>query len=124
MTSLVKGAGFVGDQIAIAYARRDMLQLEAAVALCDRTRVAVQAGGGFGVWPAKLAAVFKVVYTFEPDPVQFVDLTYNTSQFMNVCRFQSALGYERGLVGISRERRDAKKMPNHAGLTHIVRGQK
>lgn len=43
----------------------------------DNTDVCIQAGGACGVWPYYLGKIFKRVYTFEPDPINFQCLTAN-----------------------------------------------
>lgn len=55
-------------------------------------RVVVQAGGNCGQMVGPLAAEFGVVYTFEPDPRNFVALAVNTASLSHVFRFQAALG--------------------------------
>lgn len=61
--------------------------------------VAVQAGGNCGIWPADLARKFRVVYTFEPDPVNFRCLCANAPA-ENIFKFNAALGLARGTVGL------------------------
>ena len=63
----------------------------------------VQAGGNVGLWPAKLASVFKTVYTFEPDALNFHCLARNATA-SNIVKFQCALGEGRELpVGMLRD---------------------
>jgi FkbM family methyltransferase len=64
-------------------------------------RVCVQAGGNCGQLVIGLAEAFGAVYTFEPDPRNFVALTVNTAHLAKVSRFQAALGSERGLRGMA-----------------------
>lgn len=64
-------------------------------------RAVVQAGGNCGQMVLLLAAEFGAVYTFEPDPRNFVALTINTSHLSNVCRFQAALGAQRHSRGMA-----------------------
>jgi len=64
-------------------------------------RVVVQAGGNCGPLVRLLAPVFEAVYTFEPDPRNFVALTVNTAQLANVHRYQAALGANRGRIGLA-----------------------
>lgn len=68
---------------------------------CKGRKVAVQAGGNCGVWPAWLAERFETVYTFEPDAENFRCLSMNTPD--NVVKFQSALGYGRKTVDLHRD---------------------
>lgn len=57
-----------------------------------KRRVCVQAGGNCGQLVRELAGLFDAVYTFEPDPKNFVALAINTANQPNVFRFQAALG--------------------------------
>lgn len=61
----------------------------------------VQAGGNQGMYPRLLSDRFKMVYTFEPDPLNFYCLTKNC-QKDNIVKFQAALGCERQLVTVNR----------------------
>jgi len=61
--------------------------------------VAIQAGGACGVWPKKLAANFDVVYTFEPNPVNFWCLVANCGTEAGTIKWvQAALGENFGSV--------------------------
>lgn len=61
-------------------------------------RVAVQAGGAYGLWPLRLAELFEVVYTFEPVPSNFDLLVANTAGHDNIIRLQAALADGPGMV--------------------------
>lgn len=63
------------------------------------SRSCIQAGGNCGVWPRALAAHFAQVYTAEPHPLNFVALTVNTADMLNVIRLQVAFGFDRVTVG-------------------------
>ncbi len=110
----------IGTATALKYARRDLPVLDAAIALCSGRTAVVQAGGCLGVYPAYLSAHFGTVYTFEPATDLFAALSTNAPQ-ENIVKCQAALGYDRGLVGTCRQRRDGKPN-NHEGITHIVPG--
>jgi FkbM family methyltransferase len=75
--------------------------LPAILAHVPGRRVVVQAGGNCGPLVRLLAPLFGAVYTFEPDPLNFVALTVNTAEFRNVHRYQAVLGVERGRVGLA-----------------------
>lgn len=75
--------------------------LDAAYRHCRGFDVAVQAGGNCGVWPAAMGKKFRVVYTFEPDPVNFRCLCANAAA-ENVFKFNAALGALHDLVGLDR----------------------
>jgi FkbM family methyltransferase len=62
-------------------------------------RVAVQAGGACGVWPLELAKHFAMVYTFEPDPVNYWCLCANVSHLPStIAPMNMALGENKGVV--------------------------
>lgn len=69
-----------------------------ALGLSERRGVAVQAGGNCGLWPIWLAARYRRVFTFEPDPVNFHCLDNNVP--LNVTRWRAALGESPGRVSI------------------------
>jgi len=73
-------------------------------------RVVVQAGGNCGPLVRQLAPLFGAVYTFEPDPRNFVALTVNTAEFANVHRYQAVLGVDRRTVDLAQG--DAKYPAN------------
>lgn len=70
----------------------DLSSLKAAVDLCSLKRVAIQAGGNVGIWPAALAAIFDAVYTAEPDDENFACLCANVTE-RNVYKFQCGFGF-------------------------------
>jgi FkbM family methyltransferase len=61
-----------------------------------KDKVAVQCGGHAGVFPFLLSNMFKTVYTFEPDPVNFHCLV-NNCQKENVIKIQAALSDQVGM---------------------------
>lgn len=80
--------------------------------------VAVQAGGNCGVWPRALSAMFKTVYTFEPDHENFTALTFNTAELHNVVRLQAALGNKHGMSSLALPDHEA----NNGGAFYLVEG--
>ncbi len=58
---------------------------------CGKKNVVIQAGGNCGIWPRYLAGIFKTVYTFEPDPDNFLCLNLN-ARAPNIIKMQAALG--------------------------------
>lgn len=74
-----------------AYLRRSK-SLDAQIALCPQKRTCVQAGGHIGIYPTKLAQHFERVYTFEPEPENFICLQLNTRKLKNVLIHDSFLG--------------------------------
>lgn len=61
--------------------------------------VVVQAGGNHGVYPLLLSRVFKIIYTFEPDPLSYFCLVNNCQQD-NIVKINAALGSEPDLISI------------------------
>lgn len=77
----------------------DMRALKEAVALCEKKRIAVQAGGNVGIWPAELAKEFGAVYTAEPLPGNFYCLTNNVKA-ANVIKLQCGFGNNETAMGM------------------------
>lgn len=61
----------------------------------------IQAGGYVGVYPMMLAKVFKTVYTFEPDFLNFYCLVNNADR-ENIIKFQAALSDTHDLIDVVR----------------------
>jgi FkbM family methyltransferase len=108
-----------GDPACLKWSRRDLESLEATLRVVKGRTAVVQAGGNVGIFPKRLAEEFDTVYTFEPSPVLFAAMMQNAPE-ANIIRFQAALGHERTLVSLSRNRRDGSGKPEHDGLTHVV----
>lgn len=66
--------------------------LERAIGFCQKKRTVIQAGGNCGVWARHLADVFSMVWTWEPDQLNFHCLAYNTAHRKNVFCVNAALG--------------------------------
>jgi FkbM family methyltransferase len=64
----------------------------------------IQAGGNLGMYPRFLSNRFNMVYTFEPDPLNFHCLV-NNNQVNNVVKINAALGKTNGFVDIFRYNR-------------------
>jgi FkbM family methyltransferase len=110
---------FQGSADGLRWNRRDLAEnLDPVLAEMKSKKVAVQAGGNLGIFPKRMAQEFKTVYTFEPDPDNFRMMCANAPEG-NILKFQAALGFERGLVGICKERRDGKPR-THEGLCHVA----
>jgi FkbM family methyltransferase len=58
----------------------------------NKRGVVVQAGGYCGIFPLLFADIFDVVYTFEPDPLNFYCLALNCQNSANIVKMQCALG--------------------------------
>lgn len=63
--------------------------------------ICVQAGGNVGVWPKVFSQHFDLVYTFEPDEVNYKCLLLNCNE-NNIIKSNSALGAEQGSCGYNR----------------------
>ena len=79
----------------------ELAEIPVLTALCPQKRVCVQAGGNGGLWPDRLAGIFEIVYTFEPDPILFRCLVQNNPH-ENVIFTQAALGHEAGFISVDR----------------------
>lgn len=73
--------------------------------------VVVQAGGNAGFYIRKYAELFEIVYTFEPEPVNFLCLTMNCDT-SNVIKFQACLGNQTGFLALNHNDKDV-------GATHV-----
>ena len=105
-----------GDTECADACRRNIGDIEKTAAYCSQRRVCVQAGGNLGYWPLKLASMFNMVYSFEPDPYNFACLVYNTRNCKNVVRVEGALSNVSGqFVGL-------KRYPENVGA-HQVSGR-
>lgn len=72
----------------------------------------VQAGGACGMYPRLLSKIFKHVYTFEPDYLNFHCLV-NNCQEENIVKINAALGDEHKMIRINRSH------PTNAGMHKV-----
>lgn len=70
--------------------------------------VVVQAGGNCGMYPRLLSDMFKTVYTFEPDSLNFHCLV-NNCQKNNIIKINAALGETNKLLSVAAS-------PNHQNV--------
>jgi FkbM family methyltransferase len=70
---------------------------------CAHGGTVVQAGGHVGVWPTILAEHFRVVLTFECDPVLYAALARNVESEKRIVSSQYALGREPGMALMQRK---------------------
>ena len=90
-------------------------------ALPQRKRmIAVQAGGSMGLWPRRLAEIFGVVYTFEPEPVSFNCLKLNCESEPRIRMFQAALGAQPGQTTIKRRSLTSHRIQGEDGETPVL----
>ena len=66
----------------------------------ENRKVMVQAGGNAGYFIRKYADEFKTVYTFEPDPINFLCLCLNTVLIDNVKKIEACVGDTHQLVSM------------------------
>ena len=71
--------------------------------------IMVQAGGNCGQYVRQFSQQFDTVYTFEPDPLNFLCLTLNCGN--NVIKTQACLGNDKNFVNINRK--------SDAGAIHV-----
>jgi FkbM family methyltransferase len=76
----------------------------------DSNSIVVQAGGNCGQYVRLFSRLFETVYTFEPDPVNFLCLTLNCGN--NVIKTQACVGNEKKFVNINRS--------GDAGAIHVA----
>jgi len=62
--------------------------------------IVVQAGGNCGQYVRQFSQRFDTVYTFEPDPINFLCLTLNCGN--NVIKTQACVGNERKFINLDR----------------------
>lgn len=77
-------------------------KLQKVLELVKSKNVCVQAGGNCGVFAKYLSAEFKYVYTFEPDPTNYLCLISNAPQ-TNVFKFPAALGDTHVCIDLERD---------------------
>jgi FkbM family methyltransferase len=82
---------------------------EEVMSHCDSRSVAVQTGGNCGQYVRQLSKLFGTVYTFEPDPVNFLCLTLNSGN--NVIKTQACVGNDKKFVNLNRT--------TDAGAVHV-----
>lgn len=96
-TKLVNGFKWPAyDEACAAVVFDSIPDLERAIGFCQNKRTVIQAGGNCGVWARHLADIFKSVWTWEPDPLNYHCLSHNTIYRPNVFCVNAALGNQRG----------------------------
>jgi FkbM family methyltransferase len=111
-------AKFRGSEAGLKWGRKDLGNVDEALKVTKGRTSVVQAGGNLGIFPKYLSRFFKRVYAFEPEPELFEMMCANAPE-RNIVKFQAALGCERGLVGISRVRRQNDGGTAHEGIAHV-----
>lgn len=107
-----------GDPLALKFACRELVNLNAMLKHVQGRTLVLQAGGNQGVFPKFLAQHFTQVVTCEPDPENYRALLAN-ARAGNITAYCCALGDRIDSVGLSRNRRDGSRGVEHAGLVHV-----
>jgi hypothetical protein len=79
-------------------------------------RLMIQAGGNCGLVPNAFSEHFDIIYTFEPDPINFYCLIQNITN-SNVIKIQGCLGNDNTPVNVQQLLRD--DMPHDIGGVHV-----
>ena len=74
-------------------------------------KVVVQAGGNAGFYIREYAEAFERVYTFEPEPLNFLALSLNCD-YPNVMKFNAAVGDQHKFIALNHHGHDV-------GATHV-----
>lgn len=126
-TKLVNGFRWPAyDEACAAVVFDSIPDLERAVGFCQKKRTAVQAGGNCGVWARHLADIFSHVWTFEPDPLNYHCLAYNTIYRKNVFCVNAALGARPGFTSMHTPEQNncgalqLDSVPDGRGNTHVT----
>jgi FkbM family methyltransferase len=89
------------DDVAFRHIRMYAPLLRLAARQAPDRRVAVQAGGNAGMYPAILAPMFEKVITFEPEALNFYCLGQNCQKFDNVEAYEAIVGDSDKRVGLA-----------------------
>lgn len=86
--------------------KKQVFDVNKAMAYCKNMTVCVQAGGNMGIWPNYLSGYFSYVYTFEPHPENFFCLARNCPQ-ENIIKIQAGLSDEGDCFSIDGDPKNA-----------------
>lgn len=101
-----------GDTEGKYHGVREVHNISAIIFWCKKTEYIIQAGGNVGLWPQAYSEIFKKVYTFEPDPLNYECLVKNCTA-PNVIMQRYALGDQNKTIGIHHEK-------NNCGASYVV----
>ena len=82
-------------------------EIDPLLELVGGNKVCVQAGGALGLFAKYLSRHFETVLTFEPNPILFQALVFNTPEY-NIFTMPMALTRHRRSVGLAAEKRHEK----------------
>jgi FkbM family methyltransferase len=85
----------------------------------DKKDVMVQAGGNCGMQVDKFAKEFGMVYTFEPDPINFHCLV-NNCQKDNIFKLNAALGNKHAMICMNDPVKDLTTLTDNSGMNSVA----
>lgn len=106
----------ISDQVSFEAQITQNKLIENLLPYVDNKRIMVQAGGNCGLIPSAFSEYFDVIYTFEPDPVNFYCLVQNVNN-PNVIKIQGCLGDSNKMLSTQQLLRN--NMPHDIGGVHI-----
>jgi FkbM family methyltransferase len=111
-----------GDERVLLLNLRDLEHVQETLnKYVPRRRVAIQAGGNYGVFARYLSPLFDRVVTVEPFSDNFVKLVHNTRMCSNLTRVEGALHNPvRSRVQLVRERRYKTDRPPNDAIIHTA----
>jgi len=90
------------------YMLKRVTDVDLAVKVCRKRRVAVQAGGNVGMWPLRIAKFFPIVHTFEAVPYYVDALRRNVSHVPGITVHAGLLSSSVGIAVPFSERADGR----------------
>jgi FkbM family methyltransferase len=93
---------------------RQLRDIQEILPFVKNKGVCIQAGGNVGMWPKEFARHFDLVYTFEPNPLNFKCLMRNCEE-SNIAKVEAALGDKDGNAAI-------QEVENNCGACFIKDG--
>ena len=82
-----------------------------------RKRTCIQAGGNIGIWPIRFSKMFDRVITFEPEPINYFCLAYNTKDIDNIEIINAALSTYSQVDLLNREENNCETFYTVPGTT-------
>jgi FkbM family methyltransferase len=90
--------------------------IEILLPYLNSKKIMIQAGGNCGLTPNQFSEYFDIIYTFEPDPINFYCLVQNISK-SNVIKMQACLGSTNKMVNTQQLLRN--NIPHDIGGVYI-----
>lgn len=122
-TIVLNGLYFPKKDVHLSKIRKDILTTNDVgpryiSQFCKNKNTVIQAGGNCGIYPRIYSEIFKTVYTFEPDAVNFYCLVQNIEN-SNVIKFQTCVGNEHSLVSVEIDKNIIEKKGYNCGTFQI-----